>query len=246
MQAKDIMTTDVATVGPKQKIAEVIKCMAERHASGIPVVGADHKVCGIVTEGDLLRRAEIGTQARHSNLMTFLLGSGRLADEYVQSHTRAVEDIMTMDVATVEPDSELGDIVALMERRHVKRLPVVQDGVCIGIVSRADIVRAVGRALEAAQLEPTDDAAIRQRILDEISRCGWCREGQIEVRVMDGVVELEGVLFEERQRGALLVLAGNVPGVKSCVDLMTWVEPHTGMSVRPNGDVQTPPTNVFL
>jgi CBS domain-containing protein len=220
MQARNIMTTNVATVGTKQAIADVIRYMDERHISGVPVVGPDGKLQGIVTEGDLLRRAEISTERGHSTIMTFLLGPGRLASEYVQTHTHAVEDIMTTDVATIGPDTELADIVALMERHHVKRLPVVEDDICIGIVSRADIVRALGRALEATNSSPIDDTTIRNRILDEISR-SWCRDRQIEVRVKDGVVELEGILFEDPEREALCVLASNVPGVKRCIDHLT-------------------------
>jgi CBS domain-containing protein len=99
MLAKDIMTTDPATVGPEQTITDVIRCMVQYHVSGIPVVGPDRKLLGIVTEGDLLRRAEIGTAAtKRSSILTFLLGSGQLASDYVQSHTRVIRDIMTKDV----------------------------------------------------------------------------------------------------------------------------------------------------
>jgi CBS domain-containing protein len=221
MLAKDIMTTDLVTVGPKQTLTDVIRCMTEHHVSGIPVVGPDHKLLGIVTEGDLLRRAEIGTATKRSSMLAFLLGSGRLASEYVQSHTRAIEDVMMEEVATIGPETDIAEIVALMEQHHVKRLPVVQDGACIGIVSRADIVGALGRALEAASGGPTDDATIRIRIMDEMAKADWCRGTQINVRVENGVVELEGV-FDERQRQAMLVLARNVPGVRHCVDHLIW------------------------
>jgi CBS domain-containing protein len=243
MLAKDIMTTDLATVGPGQSIADVIRCMVERRVSGVPVLGADRALLGIVTEGDLLRRAEIGTASRRSSLLAFLLGSGRLAREYVETHTRAVEDVMTTEVTTVTPETELAEIVALMERHHVKRVPVLRDGACVGIVSRADIVAALGRALEAASAGACDDETIRARLREEMEKADWCGGTRIDIRVQDGLVELEGVIFDERERQALLVLARNTPGVKRCIDHITWIEPHTGMSYVPDEEpVKTPPT----
>jgi CBS domain-containing protein len=234
MLAEDIMTTALVAVGPDQTIADVIRCMTGHHVSGVPVIGPGGALLGIVTEGDLLRRAEIGTAAKRSSVLAFLLGNGRLASEYVEAHTRAVADVMTKDVATVGPDATLAEIVALMERRRVKRLPVLRDGACVGIVSRADIVAALGRALDAAASGPCDDAAIRARLGEEIAKADWCRGSRIDARVQDGVVELEGVIFDERERQAMLVLAGNVPGVKRCIDHITWIEPNTGMSFSPD------------
>jgi CBS domain-containing protein len=229
MLAKDIMTTDPVTIGPEQTIADAIRYMAVHHVSGLPVVGPDGELLGIVTEGDLLRRAEIGTAMKRSSVLSFLLGSGRLASEYVQSHTRIIGDIMTAKVATISPDTELSEIVAAMERDHIKRLPVMQGGACIGIVSRADVVSALGRVLDAAGAGPTDDATIRSRILDAIKEATWCRGMRIDVQVQDGAVTLDGVIFDERARQALRVLASNVPGVTRCIERLTWIDPTTGM-----------------
>jgi len=233
MNAADIMTTDVVSVRPDDRISEAIRLMSERHISGIPVTAGNGQLIGILTEGDLLRRAEVGTEPARPRWLEFLMSPGRLAVEYVHTHARKIEELMTSDVMTVSPETPLRDVVELMRRRHIKRVPVVREGVCIGIVSRADVVRALGRILSSDDQPALDDAEIRDRIERELAGRPWGAAKGIRVAVAAGVVTLDGVIVDERQRKAALVTAENAPGVKAVRDHLTWIEPSTGIAFSP-------------
>ncbi len=229
MNAADVMTRNPATVREDTPIAEAIHLMLDRRISGMPVSGANGELVGILTEGDLLRRIETGTERQRPRWIEFLMGSGRLAAEYVRTHARRVNEVMTRGVASVTPDTPLRDVVALMERRGVKRIPVVQNETCIGIISRADLIRTLGRVLDA---EPTSasDEAIREHVLREINSRPWAATTSVEVTVNDGVVDLDGVVFDERERTALKVAAETAPGIRGIQDHLTWIEPNTGIT----------------
>lgn len=233
MNAADVMTRNPATVREAAHLDEVVRLMLARRISGVPVVAGNGAVIGLVSEGDLLRRAETGTERRRPRWLEFLLGPGPMAEAYVRSHGRRVDEIMTRDVVTVTPDTPLEDVVALMRRRHVKRLPVTKDGICVGIVTRADLVRALARVLEAeANAAPGDDE-IREHIEREIAAAPWGKRLSVTVTVENGVVDLEGVIFDDRERAALRVVAENAPGVKDVRDHLTWIEPNTGVTFIP-------------
>src|SRR5215475_6221193 len=136
MKAKDVMTSPVISVGPDDSVSQAARIMLQRHISGLPVIDQEGRLVGIVTEGDFLRRVETGTQRQRPRWLQFLTGPGRLADEYVRSTSRRVEDVMTQPVHAIDEDMPLSDIVELMERRRVKRLPVLRDRKLVGIVSR--------------------------------------------------------------------------------------------------------------
>src|SRR5262249_33664565 len=214
MKASDVMTREVVSVRPDSSILEAVRLMLQRRISGLPVTDDGGRLVGIVTEGDFLRRVETGTERKRARWIEFLMGPGKLATEYVHTSGRKVQDVMTPDVRTVGEDAPLEKIVHLMERHHVKRLPVVSGGRVVGIVTRANLVRALaGLALEARPAE-AGDAAIRERLLAELEKHRWAPLGLIDVAVKDGVVALIGGLTDERQRLALRVAAENVPGVK--------------------------------
>src|ERR1700741_3061443 len=137
MQVKDIMTRNVISVGPDESIMKAARLMLQNRISGLPVIDRDGELMGIVTEGDFLRRGELGTQRRRPKWLEFIIGPGRLAEEYVHASGRKVDEIMTTDPVTVTEDDTLEDVVELMERRHVKRLPVTRGGRVIGIISRS-------------------------------------------------------------------------------------------------------------
>lgn len=233
MKASDVMSRNVVSARPDMPVAEAIGLMLDRGISGLPVVEADGSVVGILTEGDLLRRSETGTQKRRSRWLELLLGPGRLADEYVKTHARVVGELMTREVVAVGEDTPLDAVVALMEENRVKRLPVVRDGKIVGIVSRADLLRALRHSLGGAPA-PAGDGAIRERVLAEIARAPWCPREGITVEVADGVVDLGGVVFDEKQREALIVVAENVPGVREVKDHLVWVEPVSGVVIEPS------------
>jgi len=227
MQVYNVMTTDVITVEPDASIMRAIRLMLQKRISGLPVVGADGQVTGIVTEGDFLRRGELGTQRRRPRWIEFLIGPGRLASEYVQACGRKVEDIMTANVIAISPTASLREAVELMERKRIKRLPVLEGGKLVGIISRANLLHALASLSAEAKAPAGDDAAIRDKIMTVCAKQPWAP--QINVVVRDGVVELWGVITDERERKAFIVAAENVPGVKAVHDHLAWIEPTSGM-----------------
>src|SRR6476469_407793 len=133
MKVKDVMTSPVVSIEPESSVLEAIRIMLQRHISGLPVVDKEGGLVGIITEGDFLRRAETGTQRRRPRWLEFLVGSGRLAQEYAHSHGRKVSEIMTPDPVTVEEDAPLDDVVKLMEKRQIKRVPAVRGNNVVGL-----------------------------------------------------------------------------------------------------------------
>lgn len=240
MNAADIMTPDPVTVRSDAPLAEIVHLMLGHHISGIPIVAGNGQLAGIVTEGDLLRRAETATDRRRPRWLEFIMGPGRLAQDYVHTHARKAEEVMTRDVFSVTPDTPLTDVVALMERKHIKRLPVVAGDICAGIISRSDLVRALGRMLDGADRLQRSDMEIREHILREVNGSAWGKGTRITVTVRHGVVDLEGVIFDERKRNALRVAAENTPGVKEVRDRITWVEPSSGVSFCPDDEIAGP------
>ena len=229
MKARDIMATDIRTVGPDATIDVAIKIMTERRVTGVPVVDDTGTLVGILTEGDLLRRVETGTGDRLRPLfLDLLLGSGKEAVQYVRTHSRRVRDLMSPHVVTVTEDDSLTEVVRLMERRRIRRLPVVRDGQLVGIVSRSDLITALGRKLAEIPAAPVTDQEIEARVHAELHDSHWLGNSSIGIRVEGGVATLEGVIHDERTRDAIRVAAENVPGVTSVCDKIVFVEPMTG------------------
>jgi len=227
MKARNVMTWGAITVGPDESVAHAVQLMLQNKVSGLPVVDDKGRLVGIVTEGDFLRRGELGTQRQRPRWLEFLLGPGRLAAEYVQASGQKVSQVMTPEVKTITSDSPIEEVVRLMEHHRVKRLPVVQDGKLIGIVSRADLLHALGSVARELKPAASDDATIREQIIAECARQRWAPH--INVVVRDGVVGLWGVITDERKREAFIVAAENVPGVKAVNDHLAWIEPMSGM-----------------
>src|SRR5262249_50717787 len=185
----------------------------------------------MVTEGDFLRRAETGTAPKRPRWLEFLVGPGRLAEEYVGTHARRVGEMMTLDPITVTEDATLDEIVKVMERRRIKRVPVMRGPQAVGTVSRSNLMHAVATLGRAAAAPAQSDAAIRQQLLDEFQKQFWAPAALIDVAVKDGVVELWGTILEGAQGEAIRVCAENIPGVKSVVSHLTWIEPMSGMVI---------------
>ncbi|TJW03628.1 MAG: CBS domain-containing protein [Mesorhizobium sp.] len=218
MQADAIMTAPVIGIGPTASISDAVGLMLSRKISGLPVIGSDGALVGIVSEGAFLRRGELGTQRRRSRWLEFLVSPGRAADEYVQANGRRIEEVMTTDVVTVSPSVSLPEIVELMMRHHVKRIPVVDDGNVVGIVTRSDLLRALLNALPGSAPTATDDDQIRQKIIAELAKQKLAGKDMIDVTVDKGVVILSGAIFDERERQAAIVAAENVGGVSAVTD----------------------------
>jgi CBS domain-containing protein len=227
MVVADIMIRRVLATTPETPLVQAIRLMTAHRVSGLPVVGPHGEVVGILTEGDLLRRVETGTAGDPPGWFASLFMPGREAAHYVLTHGRRVGEVMTADVVTAAEDTPLAEVARLMQRHHVKRLPVVRDGRLVGIVSRADLIRRVGEVL-SDPAGSADDDAIQRAIDDAIAREPWADSGMARVTVKDGMVQLDGCLFDLHQRDALGVLAENVPGVKHVENRIVCIEPYTG------------------
>jgi CBS domain-containing protein len=232
MKVRDMMTQPVIRVAADTPLLSAVRLMLQNKVSGLLVVDAAGHLVGIVTEGDLLRRVETGTQRRRPRWIEFLLGPGRLADEYVHAARRKVDEVMSTEVHTVTEDAPLEEAVGVMERHKVKRVPVLRNGELVGIVTRADLLRALVRGATAAH-PLRSDAAIRERLLDELKRQPWAPVGVIDIAVSDGAVTLSGSITDDRQRAAICVAAENIPGVKQVEDRLAWVLPGTGIVGEP-------------
>ena len=228
MQVRDVMTPDVISVTARDTVLEAARMMLQNRISGLPVVDASGRLVGMVTEGDFLRRGEIGTERQRPKWLEILLGPGRMADEYVRSSGRKIEDVMTSDPVTVSEEDSLETVVELMERRHIKRLPVLRDGKMVGIVSRANLMHALVSLARDIETPAGGDAAIRDRILAAVAKQPWAP--RINVVVKNGVVELWGTITDERERQGCIVTAENVAGVREVHDHLVWVEPMSGMA----------------
>lgn len=232
MRAENVMTSGIATVRSDASLGEAIALMVNRHVSGLPVLSGDDLLVGILTEGDLLRRVETGTQApRQLRWLDILRGPGHSAAEYVRTHSRRVEDLMTRNVATVREDAPLEDVVELMERKHVKRVPVVRGDRLVGIVSRADLVRALGRLLEQPVRAETSDVSISDHLQADLRNENWFAARNVSITVKAGVVKLEGIITDERAHEALRVATQNLAGVTVIDDQLIWMDPRLAIPI---------------
>ena len=229
MKAKDVMTRSVVSVEPSATVLHAVRLMLQKRISGLPVVDTSGRLVGIVTEGDFLRRAETGTQRRRPRWLEFLLGPGRLADEYTHTHGRKVEEVMTTEPLSVTEDTPLEEVVNTMEKHRIKRLPVVRGQEVVGIVSRANLLHALASLAGEAKPAALSDTTIRELILAELSKQTWAPLGSLDVVVRNGFVDLWGTILDERERNALVVAAENVPGVKGVRDHLAWIDAMSGM-----------------
>ncbi|RDB44195.1 CBS domain-containing protein [Halomonas sp. DQ26W] len=226
MQAVDVMTAKVITVSPDADVREIAQLLLDNNISALPVVDADQKVLGIVSEGDLMRRVENGTDQRKSWWLKSIFAGANNASEYIKSHARRAHEIMTPKPVTVTEDESLRRIAKLLERHHIKRVPVVRDGRLVGIVSRANLLR--GFSAHTGEGEPSvtaDDREIRDAIIKEIDEHTGVWVDRINVIVTDGEVQLWGLVESQEEKMAAQVAAENMRGVKT-------VENNLGMVPR--------------
>jgi CBS domain-containing protein len=237
MRAHQIMTRSVITIAPDATVLEAAKTMLQHHISGLPVVDAAGQLVGIVSEGDFIRRSEIGTQRKRGRWLKFLLGAGLTATDYVHEHGRKVSEVMTTDPITVAEDATLEQIVTSMETNGVKRLPVLRDSKLVGIVSRANLLQAVASLAREIPDPTADDDHIRSRIVAAIEKNDWSPFG-LNVIVRDGIVHLSGVITNESSRQAAMVATENVAGVKKVHDHLCWVDTMSGMYLESPEDAE--------
>jgi CBS domain-containing protein len=233
MKARDIMHADVVAVDPDASILDAAKLMLERKISGVLVMDGGI-LRGILTEGDLLRRIEIGTTQHRSRFAEFFVGPGKLAREYVHASGRKVHEIMTPHVETVAEAADVRDVVDRMERLHVKRLPVTSGNAVVGLITRADILRAFVAAADCAASPPLSDNEIGRRLTSHIEQQKWFAPGLVSVAVNGGAVTIEGVVMDQDQMQAVEVAAENLPGVKKVNNRLIWIDPISGSAFDAN------------
>src|SRR6516162_5073466 len=223
MRAMDVMTSEVITVEQNTSVQTVAKLLAERGISAVPVVDRENRVIGMVSEGDLLQRAETGTEHRRSWWLDMMASTKKLAGDYVKSHSGKVRDVMTRDVISVTETTPVADIAILLETNRIKRVPVVRDGKLVGIVSRANLVRALGMTINEPSSTEADDRTIRDKLLAELKAQRWAEVSPANVTVKDGIVHLWSSYLSEQEKRALVVAAENTPGVRRVEDHMLRV-----------------------
>jgi CBS domain-containing protein len=238
MIVSDVMTRKVLTVAPDDTVESAANSMLRHGISGLFVVDAKGTLVGVVTEGDLLRRDEIGTERQRSWWLRVLVSPGRQALDFTRAHGRRVSDIMTPEVICVAPDATLEDVVETLEKQRIKRVAVTQDGRMVGVVARSDLLRAL--LTRERENKPTqaheDDRTIRSNILAGLEAASWAPLTTLNVTVVNGVVDVWGTITNPDERRAICVIAENVPGAKTVHDHLVFVEPYTGTVIESPDD----------
>jgi CBS domain-containing protein len=232
MQAADLMTTNVVTVDEDATAQEAAALMLRHHISALPVVDRSGKLVGIVSEGDLMRRAELGTERERSWWLELLTADRNLAADYVKAHGRKVGEVMTRKLITASPSTPINEIALLLEKHAIKRVPILDHGKLVGIVARANLLQALAGLKPAAlAAQPGKDAEIREEILARLSGAPW-RPWLLNVTVHGGVADLWGIANGVEQKTATGVAAENAPGVVS-VNNHIIVRPHSWAEAKP-------------
>ncbi len=218
MKAADVMVSNVITVGVNASIGEVAAILLNNHISAAPVVNEKGGLVGIVSEGDLIRRPEIGTAKRHSWWLELISNKWASATEYIKSHSRKVADVMTRDVITAKPDTPLGDIASMLERNRIKRVPIVEGGRLVGLVSRANILQALASATKKlSSLTTATDSELRKKVQSRLAAEPW-RPTMLTVTVQDGTVDLWGLVHSVEEKKAAQLATEATPGVRAVVN----------------------------
>jgi CBS domain-containing protein len=226
MQAADIMTTNVISVKADTTIKSIASCLVKHRISAVPVVDENKQIIGIVSEGDLMRRPEIETDNKHSWWLAEILSTRDRAADYIKAHGRKASDVMSRAVISVADDTPVYEIAELLEKHHIKRVPVIRDGQLVGIVSRANLLHALAsQEARKIDLSTPDDKAIREDLMREITVVAGIDAPLINAVVTDGVVQLYGVVDTPQKKQAVQVAAENVAGIKSIENNLSRVPP---------------------
>ena len=218
MKAQDIMTRVVQTAAPDMTVVQAAMLMADRHISGLPVVARNGEILGIVSESDLLHREELGTDEQRTGWSAWFLKPEEMAEKFAKAHGKKVHDVMSRPVVSVEAETELADVAETLDRHHVKRAPVLRDGLLVGIIARSDIVRALSRARTSSPKPEQPGETLREAIGREMKALPWLDTSYLNMTVLDGVVRLRGYVQSEEHRHALRVLLEGLHGVVAVND----------------------------
>lgn len=227
MRARDVMTTRVVTVGEETRVEDIARLLLEHRISAVPVVDAHRRLVGIVSEGDLMRRAQTEA-ARPSSLWLRLAALPREASLYLHAHGRVASDLMTRKVITVDEAAPLAEIVDLLERHRIKRVPVIHHGKVVGIVSRSDLLRRLATARAVLPPSKVDDRTLRRTLLATMTGEADIDPLFLNVRVEDGIAHLWGLVDSDAERRAARLVAENTPGIRAIDDRLGVMPPHAG------------------
>jgi CBS domain-containing protein len=228
MRVQDVMTPKLLGVPESATLWEALNLMVSNRISALIVFDEIGAPVGVLSEGDLMRRAELGCEKKRPRWLDFLAGGGRSARDYARSHGRRVHEIMTRGLLTVDAGAELNEAIDIMIEKRVRRLVVMKGSEPVGVLSRSDIVRALMSALPPEN-EARTDGDLQIAIDNEMQRHSWAPINSVRVTVEDGVATLEGAIPDDALRDGLKVLAENVPGVKGVRDRLAWIEPNSGL-----------------
>jgi CBS domain-containing protein len=220
MNARDVMVRHVVTVRPEATVAEAADLMVQYDVSALPVVDSHNQLVGIISEADLIRREEIGTQAEHHWWTEAMIPAATRAAEFAKSHGKCVYEVMSRDVITATEDTSLGGIAGMLERNRIKRVPIIRGNELVGIVSRANLIQALASAALAPVAAPDRDRRIRQELLSRLEEQSWTEFGSRNVVITGGEVHLWGLVGSPAERKALIAIAEGVPDVTGVVDEM--------------------------
>jgi CBS domain-containing protein len=218
MKASDIMIADVITVPADSSVRDAAEILLKNRIGGAPVVDAQGHLVGIVSEGDLFRRAETGTEHERSWWLKMLMGADELAAEYVKEHSRKIADVMSAKVITATPDTPVSDIAEMLESNRIKRVPIVKDGKLVGIVSRANLLHALASLRDEITARPIADSELREAIMKRLAGEPWSRAQLINVTVAGGVADVWGIVDTPPEKQAIRVAIETMPGVKAVKD----------------------------
>jgi CBS-domain-containing membrane protein len=220
MKARDVMVGKVIATHPEASVSEAVKLLVDNDVSALPVVDDEGRVVGIISEADIMRRAEIGTEKRRPWWLEAVPPGAELAEEYARSHGKRVEELMSSDVISASEDTPLEEIASLLEKHRIKRVPILKDGRLVGIVSQSNLVQALAAAGSKVITSADKDRIIREDIVAQLANQKWTDFGDRNVVVVDGVVHLWGLVGSPEERKALTALAESAPRVAGVRDEM--------------------------
>ncbi|MFM9943295.1 MAG: CBS domain-containing protein [Hyphomicrobiaceae bacterium] len=228
MKARDIMTKSVVSVRPEATVHEVALLMTEKHVSGVPVIDADNKLVGIISQGDLLHRRELGTEPKHKWWLNLFANPDSMAREYTKTHGLRARDVMSRHITSVNEDAELADVAAVLDRGNIKRVTVLNNGTLVGIIARSDLVKALSRVPPTPHKTSVDSGTLHRTLTDKLRRQPWLETSFLNVVVTDGTVRLWGYVATPDQRRALHALIEQTEGVAGIEDNLSIGHPTMG------------------
>ena len=235
MIVSEVMNRNVITVRPNTTLIDAVRIMLANRVSGLPVLDENGALVGLVTEGDLLRRQEIGTNGAPAGWLKSLFQPSTVAADYVATHSRHVGGVMSRDPIYVAPDTNLTDAVQIMLSKHFKRLPVLENGVLVGTLSRADVLKKLTLKLLETPEEALSDDQILAALNAAIQQAKWAPRSGLNISVNDGIVTLGGTIFSDEERHGVITLVENTTGVKKVIDELTFVDPGSGLAFPSTG-----------